>query len=109
MSSDVKNGLSLVEVSEALVHMAVDDRDEMAALGLLLDWELVKFLERQGWSLLSLSFKWRDDEVLLVVKLLIDSTQYVGFVSRQSPISCVRTLVRKMRSKTLAFYPDKFA
>lgn len=100
---------SLADVSEAVPHMSEEDRNEMAGFGALVDWELVKLMSRAEWDLVSLSFKWRDDEVLLVGKVKMNGAQYVVFVSRSSPIDCVRTLVRKMRDGALALYPDKFA
>jgi hypothetical protein len=61
------------------------------------------------WRLLRLSLSFKDDETLLVVKLLIDGTQYVVFVSRPSPMDCVRTFLRKFRDRTVALHLDKYA
>lgn len=102
-------GLKLASVSEALAGLADEHVHEMAGFGLLVDWELVKFCGRQGWELVSLSFRWKEEEVLLVLKVRIEEALYVGFVSRDSPISCVRTLVRKTRASSLALYPDKYS
>lgn len=108
-TNDGAFGVSLADCSEVVSNLSSDDRDEYAGLGALVDWELVKFMTRAGWSLLRLSFTYKADEVLLVVKVRVDDTQYVVFVTRESPISCMRTLVRKLREKTLALYPDKYA
>ena len=101
--------VSLCKISDVVEDLGEADLLELAGLGSLLDWELVKFLAKSGWSLCRLSFTWKDEEVLLVVKVLVDDTPYVAFVSRQNPISCVRTLVRKMNAGDLAIYPDKYA
>lgn len=109
MSDDRNSGTRLEHISESIQGMAASDRDEMAGFGLIVDWEIVKFFRRADWHLLSLSFRWKVDEVLMVVKFKAGETQYVAFVSRESPIYCMRTLVRKLRENTLAMYPDKYA
>lgn len=108
MQTPKNSTTKLAEVSKSAKILSTEDRLEMAAFGALIDWELVNLLGDEGWVMLSQSFRWRDDEVLMVVKMRIDQTQYVVFVSRQSPMDCVRTLVRKMRAGTVAMYPDKF-
>lgn len=108
MSAPVLSDQLLSEVSEVASSLAPDDLVEMAALGSLVDWELVKFLGRSSWALLSLSFRWKEDEVLMVIKVRVDEAQYVVFVSRPSPMGCMRTLVRKMGSGTIPLYPDKY-
>jgi hypothetical protein len=102
-------GVSLADVVAGLEGMSEMDMREYAAVGLLLDWQMVNFLRKAGWTLCRQSFTWRDDEVLMVLKVLVDDTPYVVFVSRQSPIHCVRTFVRKMNEGSVPLYPDKFA
>lgn len=100
---------SLCEISDVVEQLTAQDQLEMAALGCLIDWELVKFLDRVGWSLVRQSFTWKDDEVLLVLKVMVDELPYVVFVTRSSPIHCMRTFVRKMKEGSITLYPDKYA
>jgi hypothetical protein len=109
MSRQAPFQTSLVDFSEVVADSDSASVAEYAAMGLLVDWELVKFLDRLGWSLLRLSFSFKVDEVLLVVKIRVDDTQQVVFVSSSSPIGCIRTFVRRLRENTLTLYPDKFA
>lgn len=105
-----QNGSSgLADFSEVVADMGQEDLLEAAALGSLLDWELVKFLARTGWELVSLSFRFSDEEVLMVLKVRVEKAQYVVFVTSTSPRGCVRSLVRKMSSSSLPLYPDKYA
>jgi len=97
------------DVTTATKGMSQEDLQETAAYGSLVDWELVNFLGDHGLSLCRLSFTWRDDEVLLVVKVRRGDLPYVVFVSRPTPRACVRTFVKKVKDNTLALYPDRFA
>jgi hypothetical protein len=99
----------LSSVSEVVGDMSEADLLEAAAFGSLVDWELVKFLARLGWSLSSLSFRFQEDEVLLVAKVLVDKAPYVVFVTSSSPTGCIRAFVRKASSSSLALYPDRYA
>lgn len=109
MSDPQSAAKPLASYSEVVADLPSADRDEMAALGLLLDWELAKFLSRAGMTLVSQSFKCSKDDTLMVVKVLAGEAQYVVFVTRRTPMDCVRTFVRKLDSSALALYPDKFA
>ena len=82
---------------------------EMAAFGALLDWEIVNFLADVGLELVRLSFTFKEEETLLVVKVREDGLPYVVFVSRPTPIACVRTFVRKVTNGDLSKYPDRYA
>lgn len=109
MSQTPTNGPTLADVSEVVRDMGTADRDAAAGFGSIVDWELVKFLKRAGWSLLRLSFTWKDNEVLMVIKIRVDEAQYVVFVTRESPTHCMRTFLRKLRENAVALYPDRFA
>lgn len=109
MESPQNVNVSLFDVSPTTRKLSPEDSAEMAAFGMLVDWELGQLAGRQDWVLRRQSFTWKEDEVLLVVKVEVDELPYVVFVSRSSPISCMRTLVRKMRAGTLKMYPDKYA
>ena len=109
MSSPGSFSTSLSRVSEALHDLDEQSVSEMAGLGLLVDWELAKFFRRIDWVLVRQSFTFKEDEVLMVVKIIADQTPYVVFISRPSPIGCMRTLIRKMNEGTLQLFPDKFA
>jgi len=109
MASQEPFSTSLGDICHGIDSLTDSDLRENAGLGLLLDWQLVNFLAKQEYQLVRQSFTWKDDEVLMVVKVVKDDTPYVVFVSRQSPISCMRTFVRKMRDGSVSFYPDKYA
>lgn len=100
---------SLFSTSEAAAGLSEEARAEYVGLGILLDWELTKFLARAGWRLVRQSYTLKDDEVLLVIKILVAEVPYVVFISDTSPMGCMRRLVRKLGENTLALYPDKFS
>lgn len=109
MSSPSQNGQFSPPVSQTAEQLEPSVRLEMARFGLLVDWELVKLMSSKDWELVRLSFTWKDDEVLMVVKLISQGVPYVVFIGRQSPTHCMKTLVRKAREGTLMLYPDRFA
>lgn len=107
---DLRPGsVRLSERSEVVSDMDREDLLEAAALGSIVDWELVKFLARTGWVLVSLSFRFKEAEVLMVLKVRVNEAQYVVFVTSSSPRGCMSTLVRKMDANAVALYPDKYS
>lgn len=99
----------LASFSTVTAKLSSEDLQEAAAMGSLVDWELVKLMSRADWELVRLSFTWKDDEVLMVLKVNVNEIPYVVFVSKESPTGCMRTLLRKFEEKTVALYPDKYA
>lgn len=108
MAGQAAFSVSLCDYSSTVSKLDSQDASEYAAFGLLVDWELVNFLGKAGYQLCRLSFTWKVDEVLMVVKLMKDDLPYVVFISRSSPTGCIRTLLRKLESDELNLYPDKY-
>jgi hypothetical protein len=109
MSTNSPFEVPLIDLTPEVRAMTPPEQFELAAFGQLLDWRLTQFLGSEGWALVRLSFTWEEDQVLMVLKVRVADIPYVVFVSRQSPIGCVRTLVRKMRAGSVGLYPDKYS
>ena len=108
MAAQEPVSVRLSDFSASVAGMSPEAVLETAALGSLLDWELVNFCADHGARLVRQSFTYKDDEVLMVIKAVRDDLPYVVFISRQSPRGCVSTFIRKAEAGTLNWYPDKY-
>lgn len=66
-----------------------------------------EFVKCSG-EVIGLNFRQKYGDWLLVVKVAIEDTQQVGFVTSSTTIGCVRKLRRLLRAGELRLFPDKF-
>lgn len=84
------------------------DEDEVEAAMWFL-FHLEQHLSQLGYVLRGHSFRYSDDEVLLVLKVSKDGTPLVVFRNSLTTTRCVQGLQRGLAAGTLVFYPDKYA
>lgn len=74
-------------------------------------WEFFgwSYCAQLGAELQGYSFSQRGREWLLCVKVVVDGTPQVGFMTDATTTGCVKRLLYKLETGTLVFYPDRYA
>lgn len=64
---------------------------------------------KTGATLRGFSFRLKEDDCLLVVKVTRDGVPEVVFVSSSSPMGCMRKWLRMIDSGDIKYLPDRYA
>lgn len=79
--------------------------------GYLVVWDALGwgFVAKNGGELLGWTLRHKYDEWLMVVKVVVEGAQLVGFMSASTTIGCAKKLLDRLEQGSMKFYPDKFA